>query len=91
VAVEKRYISYIRERKLIWLHDIGGFPVLSIGGYFSFEEPDNPYNAEARRFIENSILWMLSPNRQGKYWIESDSVFVQTSETSIKDFHQSCQ
>ncbi|WP_292590740.1 amylo-alpha-1,6-glucosidase [Mesotoga sp. UBA5557] len=82
VAVEKRYISYIRERKLIWLHDIGGFPVLSIGGYLSFEEPDNPYNAEARRFIENSILWMLSPNRQGKYWIESDSVFVQTSETS---------
>ncbi len=81
VAVEKRYISYIRDRKLIWLHDIGGFPVLSIGGYLSFEEADNPYNAEARRFIENSILWMLSPGRQGKYWKESKSGFVQISET----------
>lgn len=81
VAVEKRYISYIRERKLIWFHDIGGFPVLSIGGYLSFEKNDNPYNAEVQKFVENSIAWVLSSDRKGSYWKEPKPRFFQISKT----------
>ena len=74
VAVEKRYISYIRERALIWLHTVNGFPVLSIGGFLPLECEDNPYRSEVERFVENTLGFMSEGGQGGSYWAEAHCV-----------------
>jgi glycogen debranching enzyme len=74
VAVEKRYISYIRERALIWLHTVNGIPVLSIGGFLPLEGEDNPYRSEVERFVENTLEFMSEGGQGGSYWTEAHCV-----------------
>ncbi|WP_367358667.1 amylo-alpha-1,6-glucosidase [Mesotoga sp.] len=77
IAVEKRYISYLRSNKLIWFHESENHSVLSIGGYLPVGKIDNPYKAELEKFLENAISWMLSENKTGNYWKDSKSIFIE--------------
>ncbi len=74
IAVEKRYISYVRENALIWLHTYEGFPVLSIGGLLPLEREDDPYWREVEKFVENTLEFMSGGGQGGSYWTEAHCV-----------------
>jgi hypothetical protein len=54
VAVEKRYISVIRENALIWEYELDSKKILCIGGYLNFKSSHIQYNVqEAKQFVKN--------------------------------------
>lgn len=77
VAVEKRYISYLRDKRVIWLYNTFGAPLIAIGGLLDFQTKESPYMAEVKRFVKNLIGFMQSPEVSEKYWPAVEKGFVQ--------------
>ncbi|AJC74798.1 hypothetical protein AJ81_06665 [Pseudothermotoga hypogea DSM 11164 = NBRC 106472] len=70
VAVEKRYISVIRENALIWEYELDSKKILCIGGYLNFKSSHIQYNIhEAKQFVKNILEYMLSGSKKpALYW-----------------------
>lgn len=83
IAVEKRYISVIKQNQIIWEYEVEGKKVLCIGGYLNFGSSHIEHCVdEACRFVENVLKYLSEPTSSGSYWpdCENDSRLDQSLE-----------
>lgn len=69
IAVEKRYISVIKQNSIIWEYDVEGKKVLCIGGYLNFESSHIAHCVdETHKLVENVLRYLSAPTSSGSYW-----------------------
>ncbi len=69
VAVEKKYISVVREKPIIWEYEHSGKKILCIGGYLNFKNPNIKYClAETKKFVINVLNYMAKGDLKVHYW-----------------------
>lgn len=69
VAVEKRYISVLRDNPIVWEYEINQKKVLCIGGYLNFKSPHIEHcRAEAKLFVKNVLKYMMEKDPRAHFW-----------------------
>lgn len=69
VAVEKRYISVLRDNSIVWEYEIDQKKVLCIGGYLNFKSTHIEHcGAEAKLFVKNVLEYMLMKDPRANFW-----------------------
>ncbi|WP_461768058.1 amylo-alpha-1,6-glucosidase [Pseudothermotoga sp.] len=70
IAVEKRYISVMRDNPVVWEYEFNDRKrILCVGGYLNFKSPHMKYClAEAKLFVNNVLKYLTTVGSKAHFW-----------------------